>query len=324
MKKTVVALAALLGSVGAMAQSSVTVFGVIDVAARNLKGANSVKYLSNEGRAASRLGFRGVEDIGGGLKASFHIEHGLSPDSGAADAVFWQRRATVSLSGDFGEVRLGRHKAATRTLLDEFDPFATSGMVGLNRIIGSDRNRMDNQVGYYFPKMGDFYGNVEVSAGEGSNTTSAQRSTAARFGYKTKDLHLSGAYGQFGDTNKLKLTALGASYSFGDFGLTGNFSQYKQGATTLKVSNLGATLKMGNGKLIGSYGNASGAANRDANLIAVGYDHSLSKRTTLYTTYGRIDNKGTSTFSLLGSAGASLPLAGGNSTGYEFGVRHNF
>ena len=184
MKKTVLALAALVGSVGAMAQSSVTVFGVLDVAARDVKGASSVKQLVNEGRAASRLGFRGVEDIGGGLKASFHIEAGIAPDTGSADAAFWQRRAaTVSLSGDFGEVRLGRHKAATRTLLDEFDPFATSGMPGLNRIIALDRNRLDNQVGYYFPKMGNFYGNVEVTAGEGSTTG---KSTVGRLGYKTK------------------------------------------------------------------------------------------------------------------------------------------
>lgn len=321
MKKTIVALAALVVSAGAMAQSSVTVFGVVDLALRDLKGVSSVKTLSNEGRAASRLGFRGVEDIGGGLKASFHIEHGFSPDTGVADAVFWQRRATVSLSGSFGEVRLGRQKSATRTLIDEFDVFGTSGMPGLNRIIGLDRNRMDNQLAYYLPKMGDFYGNAEVTAGEGSTTG---RSVVGRLGYRTKAVHVSGAFGEFGSTNKLKITALGASTSFDDVGVSGQYSQYKQGATTLKVWNLGATVKLGNGKLIGSYGNASGAANRDATLLAVGYDHSLSKRTTLYTTYGNINNKGTSTFSLLGATGASLPSAGGNSRGYEFGVRHNF
>ncbi len=324
MKKTIVALAALVASAGAMAQSSVTVFGVLDVAARNLKGANSGKYLVNEGRAASRLGFRGVEDIGGGLKASFHIEAGLNPDTGSADGAFWQRRATVSLSGGFGELRLGRHKTATRTLIDEFDPFATSGMPGLNRIIGLDRNRIDNQVGYYFPKMGAFYGNVEASAGEGSNTSTAQRSTAARLGYKDGGLHLSAALGEYGTGTKLKITTVGAAYDFGSFALMGQYGQYKQGATSLKVSNVGATVKLGNGKLIASYGNASGAANRDANLLAVGYDYSLSKRTSLYTTVGRIDNKGTSTFSLAGATGASLPVAGGNSSGYEFGIRHNF
>lgn len=326
MKKSVLALAALtLASGAAMAQSSVTVFGIVDLAVRNIKGADSVKYLSNEGRAASRLGFRGVEDLGGGLKASFHIEHGLNPDSGTTDATFWQRRATVSLSGDFGEVRLGRHKTATRTLIDDFDPFGTSGMVGLNRIIGLDRNRIDNQVGYYLPgSLGGIYGNFEVSAGEGSNVANTQRSYAGRLGYKAGALNVSGAYGQYGSTGKLKLTALGGSYDFGGFVLQGQYSQYKQGALTHKVANVGGSIKLGAGKIIASYGRAGGIRNNKADLLAIGYDHSLSKRTTLYTTFGRIDNKELSTFTLAGATGRALPTAGGNSTGYEFGIRHNF
>ena len=198
MKKTLVALCALLAGT-AMAQSSVTVFGILDVAARDLKGADSVKYLSNEGRSASRLGFRGVEDMGGGLKASFHIEHGFNPDSGTTDANFWQRRATVSLTGEFGEIRLGRHKTATRTLQDDFDIFGTSGMPGLNRIMGLDRNRIENQVAYFFPKMGSFYGNVEVSAGEGAQGgtgSGAGKSMAGRFGYRDGGLNVSGAFRQ--------------------------------------------------------------------------------------------------------------------------------
>lgn len=325
MKKSVLSAAVLaLACGGAMAQSSVTAFGIIDLAARNMKGADSVKYLSNEGRSTSRLGFRGVEDMGGGLKAGFHIETQVNPDDGTVGGNFWQRRATVSLMGDFGELRLGRDKSQTRTLQDQFDPFGTSGMPGLNRLMALDRNRMDNTVIYFLPSMGGVYGSVAVSAGENSNTATTQRSTAGRLGYKTKELDISGAYGQFGDSNKLKITALGASYVMGDVTLQGQYSQYKQGATTLKVSNLGGSLKMGAGRLIASFGNASGAANRDASLMAFGYDHGLSKRTTLYGTYARISNDGTSTFSLNGANGRALPVAGGNSTGYEVGVRHSF
>lgn len=325
MKKSVLALVALASMSGAaMAQSSVTAFGIIDLAARSMKGADTVNYLSNEGRATSRLGFRGVEDMGGGLKAGFHIETQVNPDDGSVGGNFWQRRATVSLMGDFGELRLGRDKSHTRTLIDTFDPFGTSGMPGLNRLIALDRNRMDNGVMYFLPSMGGVYGSVSVTAGEGSDTSATQRSTSARLGYKSKAFDLSGAYGQFGSTNKLKITALGASYDFGGFMLQGQYSQYKQGANDLKVANIGGSVKLGAGKLIGSYGRASGAANREANLLAVGYDHSLSKRTSLYGTIARIDNKGTSTFSLNGANGRALPVAGGNSSGYEVGVRHNF
>lgn len=328
MKKSMLGLAALCCVSGAaMAQSSVTVFGIVDLAARSLKGADTVKFLSNEGRSASRLGFRGVEDMGGGMKASFHIEHGLNPDSGSTDSVFWQRRATVSLSGDFGEVRLGRHKTATRTLQDDFDPFGTSGMPGLQRIMGLDRNRIDNQVGYYLPSMGGVYGNVEVSMGEGSTSNAgsgAARSVAGRLGYRAAGLNVSLAHGQYGSASKLKITALGGSYAIGDLTLMGQHSTFKLGASTHKVSNLSASVKLGAGKLIGSYGRAAGITNAKANLLALGYDHSLSKRTTLYTTVARIDNKEASTFSLGGATGRALPVAGGNSSGYEFGIRHTF
>jgi predicted porin len=341
MKKSMLGLAALCCVSGAaMAQSSVTVFGIVDLAARSLKGADTVKFLSNEGRSASRLGFRGVEDMGGGMKASFHIEHGLNPDSGTTDSVFWQRRATVSLSGPnyraivqtqgpavVGVTVSGLHKVDDEDGPRAEDPFFRffRGMPGLQRIMGLDRNRIDNQVGYYLPSMGGVYGNVEVSMGEGSTSNAgsgAARSVAGRLGYRAAGLNVSLAHGQYGSASKLKITALGGSYAIGDLTLMGQHSTFKLGASTHKVSNLSASVKLGAGKLIGSYGRAAGITNAKANLLALGYDHSLSKRTTLYTTVARIDNKEASTFSLGGATGRALPVAGGNSSGYEFGIRH--
>lgn len=343
MKKSVLALATLVSLSGAaMAQSSVTVFGIVDLAMRNLKGDDDLKLLSNEGRAASRLGFRGVEDLGGGMKASFHIEHGLNADDGTTDSVFWQRRATVSLSGGFGEVRLGRHKTATRTIVDDFDPFGTSGMPALSRIYGPlaglTLNRADNQVAYIFPAMGGFYGNVEVNAGENSNNSNSHRGVAGRIGYKAGALNVSAAYGQHGTGNKLKSATVGGSYDFGAFMLSGMYTKNEAGAADQSVLHVGATVKLGQGKLIGSFGKADGNGtttvagtprqNADATLIAIGYDYSLSKRTTLYTTYARIDNKEATRFTLNGAKGAALIASGSplgrDSTGYEFGIRHNF
>lgn len=329
MKKTVLALAAVLASAGAMAQSSVTVFGIVDVAMRSLKGDGTIKLLQNEGRAASRLGFKGVEDLGGGMKASFHLEHGLNPDDGTTDATFWQRRATVSLSGEFGEVRIGRHKTATRTIVDDFDPFATSGMPSLARIYaplgGLTLNRADNQVAYLFPSMSGFYGNVEVSAGEGSNSSNTHKGYAGRLGYKSGPMNLSAAYGQHGTGTSLKSTTVGGSYDFGDFVLQGLYTENKFGSLKAKVANVGGSVKLGPGKLIASYGKAGGISNGRADLLAIGYDYSLSKRTTLYTTYANINNKDATRFTLNGAKGAALVTVNGrDSTGYEFGIRHNF
>ena len=124
MKKSLVALAVLAGFAGAAAaQSSVTLFGVIDVAARYTKAnGQDTKQLTNDGSSSSRFGVRGVEDLGGGLKAGFWLEGALAADTGTADATrFWGRRASVSLMGDFGEVRLGRGKTSTRLVVDDFD-----------------------------------------------------------------------------------------------------------------------------------------------------------------------------------------------------------
>jgi len=326
--KTWLAMAALAGMASlAQAQSSVTVFGVLDVAVRQVKGKDSMTMLVNEGRSASRLGFRGAEDLGGGLKASFQLESAINPDDGTVDAAFWQRRATVSLSGEFGEIRLGRHKFTDRVIIDDFDPFGTSGAPALTRIYSSLGasvvNRADNQVGWYLPALGAWYGNVEVAAGEGVDSN---KGTAARLGYKTKALNVSAAYGQHGVGSKLKTATVGALYDFGDFVLQGLYTRNERGSADQKILNLGGSVKLGaQGKLIGSFAKASGSGTaNDAKLFALGYDHSLSKRTTLYTTYARIENDGKASFSVGGSKGAAAPVAGGNSTAYEVGVRHTF
>src|SRR5207253_1303289 len=113
------------------AQSSVTLFGIADVGVRNVKnGDNSIKSVSSNGINTSRLGFRGTEDLGGGLRAGFWLETGLNPDTGSqSDGTrFWNRRSTVSLAGSFGEVRLGRDTTPTFTGYADFDAFGTNGV----------------------------------------------------------------------------------------------------------------------------------------------------------------------------------------------------
>ncbi|MFT3819480.1 MAG: porin [Rubrivivax sp.] len=113
MKKSLLALAALTAFAGAAsAQSSVTLFGIVDAGvARISAGGKSVTGMTNSGYNSSRLGFRGVEDLGGGLRAEFWIEGQLFNDSGdgrnTGTALDFQRRSTVALAGNFGEIRLG-------------------------------------------------------------------------------------------------------------------------------------------------------------------------------------------------------------------------
>ena len=117
MKKSLTALAALAVAGLASAQSSVTLFGVIDAgvtyqsatsrdATTGLSSKQSKWSLANSGYNSSRLGFRGTEDLGGGLAASFWLEAPITNDDGATGVSTFNRRSTVSLSGGFGEVRL--------------------------------------------------------------------------------------------------------------------------------------------------------------------------------------------------------------------------
>jgi predicted porin len=85
--------------------------------------------LSNSGYNASRLGFRGTEDLGGGLAASFWLEAPITNDDGKDWSASFSRRSTVSLSGGFGEIRLGRDYTATFWNDTVFDPFGTVGVV---------------------------------------------------------------------------------------------------------------------------------------------------------------------------------------------------
>jgi predicted porin len=202
MKKSLVALAALAVAGVASAQSSVTLFGVVDASisgysstSRDLNGATflnpfylnkgSVKVsrtaLANGAYNSSRLGFRGTEDLGGGLAASFWLEAPITNDDGATGVSTFGRRSTVSLSGGFGEVRLGRDYTPTFWNDTVFDPFGTVG-VGTNLIstasgfnttggaggFGGNPNyvRASNSIGYFLPpNLGGFYGQVQPWSG---------------------------------------------------------------------------------------------------------------------------------------------------------------
>ncbi|MFM2329662.1 MAG: hypothetical protein RLZZ494_1765, partial [Pseudomonadota bacterium] len=178
MKKSLIALAVLAASGAAMAQSSVTLFGVVDATYAYGSGSVSNKsQLTNSGYNSSRLGFRGVEDLGGGMSASFWLEAGLNNDNGTGGVtntnnqaatstgggLTFNRRSTVSLNGGFGEVRLGRDYTPQFWNLTVFDPFGTNG-VGTTQTLNSSLGgpttiRASNSIGYFLPgNLGGFYG----------------------------------------------------------------------------------------------------------------------------------------------------------------------
>ena len=339
MKKSLLALAALTALTGvASAQSSVTLFGIVDLSARNIKnGSQSLKSLTSGGNASSRLGVRGVEDLGGGLRAGFWIEGDLAPDTGNATGMTWQRRSTVSLLGGFGEVRLGRDLTPSFWNHVIFDPFGFIGVGGNANMIstlGSSAGtlvRANNSIGYFLPAMGGIYGQVMVAAGEGV-TSPWNKYLGARIGYAAGPVNVAVAFGKTdrGTLADFKDLNAGASYNLGFMTLMARYGKTEAGALEQTNTQFGVNVPMGAGTLKASYIKASGTGTSfDATQIAVGYVYDLSKRTALYGTFSRINNGGTAatgarftTGTLGGSPGVT---AGGlTSTGYEFGVRHSF
>ncbi|WP_422012535.1 porin [Roseateles sp.] len=345
MKKALIALA-VLGLTGgaAVAQSSVTLFGVLDADMKYTKtGDVKKKALDSSGLNTSRFGVRGTEDLGGGLKAGFWLESEVAVDTGVAGngGAFWGRRATVSLAGDFGEVRLGRNKTASRLHLEDFDPFAFTGLGSVGAVYsnlgsgnGTSYGRADNLVSYSLPNnLSGFYGGVDVSAGEGTNTNKGQ---SVRLGYKNGPLHVSGTYASTSnaaDNSKFKLTSIGGAYDLGVARPSLSYTESKYLSRKQQVLTAAVTVPVGQGQFVATYtdAKANGAAETaaagytaigDAKLFALGYAYNLSKRTALYTTYSQIDNKGNARFLVAGSPAATA--GGQKSSGVDVGVRHSF
>jgi predicted porin len=348
--KKAAALALMAGaSVVAHAQSSssnVTLFGIIDAGVRYTKnGDSNVKSLSSNGLNTSRLGFRGIEDLGGGLKAGFWIETGFKPDTGEQQdsTRLFNRRATVSLIGNFGEVRLGRDYSPTYTGYADFDAFGTNGVAAADKFpskFGTNVDtltRADNLASYFLPSnLGGFYGQVSVAAGEGQG---GKKYYGGRVGYAAGKLNVSGSYGQttvtplIGAEDKVKFGTIGASYDLDVVKLTGYVTQTKYADQKQLIVNVGALIPAGPGTVrVGFVDvNASGTTpagvstdNDDARQFALGYVYDLSKRTALYTTVARVNNKNAAAYVVDSNPALPKPNNGQDSTGYEIGIRHSF
>lgn len=336
MKKSLIVLAVLSSMAGvAAAQSSVTLFGGLDLNVRYNKGfGQTTKSMGTDGIYSSRWGLRGVEDLGGGLKAGFWLESAINPDDGTPNAKrFWHRRSSVSLMGDFGEVRLGRYLTNQFTGYADFDPFGTNGVGDSGKFVDtlgsgmSSSTRADNIVGYFLPSnLGGFYGSAEVGAGEAQVTPDPNNKYVGfRVGYAQGPLNVSFAFANSDvDTSNTdyKRTTVGASYDLGVVKLMGFYQTNKFGSKKQNFGLIGASAPLGSGTIRASYIKTS-----LANQIAVGYIHDLSKRTALYGTVSRVanDNGTASKIAVLGpKAWTDRAVNGADNGGVEVGIRHTF
>lgn len=344
MKRSLLALAALTAFAGAAsAQSSVTLFGIVDAGVARLSaGGKSVTGMTNSGYNSSRLGFRGVEDLGGGLQAGFWLEGQLFNDSGtgpnSTSPLTFQRRSTVSLMGGFGEVRLGRDYTPTFWNTTVYDPFGTNGVgqalsPGMLSAVGNGANavRANNSISYFLPALGGITGQIMYAFGENvSGGPKTNNYLGFRFGYAAGPVSVHAAYGKTEgatDAADIKYLNFGASFDAGVVKPTLVIAQEKTGSgVKAQYIEPGIQVPIGAGVFKASYGRYDlKNSSNDYNKIALGYHHNLSKRTTVYTTYARVSNKGTSAVAVANNGLAAPTVTpGGNASGFEFGVRHAF
>lgn len=329
MKQAWIAAAALMAAGAAMAQSSVTLYGRVDLSVGNLK--DKVKSTSTTqmfqggdgGLTTSRWGLRGTEDLGGGLKAAFKLENRFDADTGKSQDPYFKGESSLSLIGGFGEVKLGRSTTVyddVRALgqsRDVFDSAFTASSNGVFKSGGDYASRFDNKISYYSPNVGGFYVGVDFAFDEKAGVSEDKH--ALKLGYKQKDFEI--ALGHQNEKDKKdKYTVLAAMYDFGSVSLSGSVNQRNGNATNGDDTEyaLGVTVPVGAWAFSGGYAysktkdSAGGAKNGKANGFALGVTYSLSKRTRVYAGWRDVEVKN------------NLGVKTKDERLYAVGVRHDF
>ena len=285
MKRTLLVAAGVLLAGSAYAQSSnVTIYGRMNTSIERQKigDETSTSMVNN----ASRIGFKGTEDLGGGLKAGFVLEHGFESDTGAASGTFWGRESTVSIGGNFGTLRLGNSPASEAY-------FATADYVSMhNHDTGTSSDalysfvatgRFQNSFTYFSPTFSGF--NFALQYGMKEGGVDSPKALAATYG--RGPLHLGFGYEEF---DGAKSAAFRALYELGALTIGG---YYERGSGTNDVNNfrLAAMYAVGVQEFhvnFGKRGETNDIPDTGAKQFTLAYNYNLSKRTKLYTFYTKL------------------------------------
>jgi predicted porin len=360
MKRSLIALAALavvgaasaqVPGFGAGAASSVTMFGVVDAAVSIGNGDTSNKTaLTNSSYNSSRFGVRGVEDLGGGLKAKFWLEAGVQNDNGAGAAtnvnnqaaggalagmngsqgLTFNRSSYVSLYGGMGEIRLGRDYTPQFWSFTVYDPFGTNG-VGTTQALNSSGGgvtivRASNTVAYISPSVSGFVFWGQAYFGENASNAASQAGDGAAFrvAYDQGPLSLALAYSKTttGAGTDVQSTNVAGSYNLGVAQLMAFWNKdANTGLKDVTGYTIGALVPVKPaGTVRVAFSSSDNGAGAKTDKFALGYVYDMSKRTAVYGTFASLSNSGGAAQALNGA----VTPANGSSTGFDVGVRHAF
>lgn len=320
----------------AQAQTNVTIYGIVDEYLDfGHNGKNSVPRLQSGGVNGSRIGFKGTEDLGGGLNAIFTLENGFNADDGSLGqgGLLFGRQAFIGVNGNFGTLTAGRHYSP------HFFTLATYGLGGgfgwgnaTTYFEDASVLRMNNSLSYVSPVLSGFSARVAYGLGENQNGQSRVgdvANIAAQYDIGRFSMQLSHLSRKTTAVNTEKWSTLGVSYDFGMVKTAAIYRTRRDDANVAKndVYEVSALVPVGTGSLLLDYGAIRNKVigDADAQALNVRYDHPLSKRTSLYTGIAKIRNDINSRYGVNGATGAALTAANGDDVrSVIFGVRHLF
>ena len=310
---------------------------MVDVSLENVKGEDSLTRVSSSNLASSRLGFKGVEDLGGGLKGKFVLEHGIAVDTGANNnnTRMWDRAAWLGLEGAFGELRLGRQDSSIGLLAGNtnilgaqaYDDFYIA-----NTFAGRVYRRADNAITYLLPKIaGGLTAEVQYST-RASGSEEADDDTGKGYGLNVQ--YAAGPFAIGGGYLNAKIDAAGdeedeawlvyGSYDFGAAKLTAYYNQDERSTDPDERKLYGITVGVPLGAFtlqagVSKVDNVNFAADAEAMIYALKGTYALSKRTAVYALATYADNDDGSALNL-----GATTAAGDSAHGIAIGVRHSF
>ncbi len=311
MKKSLLALAVLGAFAGAAsAQTSITIYGSFDAGIRNVTNfdANGSRLSmgSNGTYNSNRIGFKGVEDLGGGLNAHFQLETGFNTGTGSLDNAanrLFNRTAAVGIGGAWGSLDLGRQYSVNFKTIGLYDPFQYkyTGIIPLAAQGGL--TRLDNDI-QYSGKFGGVGVMAEYALGEVAGSTGNNSTYAVGANYTGGGITVGAAYtgGKRGATpatadQSLRNFTVGGAYATGPFRVAIGYADLKQdiaggGDARTKDWWLGGSYAItpAAALTVAYYDTKAEAAGVDGKqkLFIVGGTYALSKRTNFYAD---IDNK---------------------------------
>lgn len=344
--KQVLILSTMLVAGVASAQSQVSLHGLIDVGLVHESGGpgGAVTKMGPGMESGSRLGFRGVEDMGSGVKTFFTLEQGILNETGglAQGGLAFGRQAFVGIGGNFGQFTLGRQYTPSALTQVKYDPF-TTGLAGTSANLLSPggaggNNRMNRTIKYNTPtSLGGFSGEVAYAFRD----TTGPKPVGSEFGFSASyaDGPLSVEFSHHrvqdggGPGVTGRVTWLAGKYDFGN--ITG-YANYvaNRNSRVFGILNsnsndilIGLSVRIGLGKLMASFisKNDKTILNQDAQQLAIGYSYALSRRTDIYASAARIRNKNAPI--VVGVSGYRVGNAttqGSGNQALSVGIRHVF